>query len=477
MEQNFTVKNAKHILYNEISNYYNKIDSLKDLKSKICICNDILSILKIDLKDMFHQIEVLSFFLDMIYDEFEAKRIHNRINYIVSNSAFTNDEIILRDALIALDLIKQKIQDKKDELILKHNRTNYEIENEKIIIQKYKYMLGNIKHDGYIGENHKEPFIDLMHKYGATDTEIIQVLERININYQNKKNNNKSPKIYTVINMLNSEYKPYEISELDDYEYKKIYNPLITSLYDSIMKDGIESILKYLQEELSEEMQLQQFDYVMQNVINKVINSLQESVDNIKDLEYYKELKNIIIDEYLTNLRTFKLLKTYYHNKREKYDAIEVELEQEQIEEINEVNKLIYLPNASSTCLESDLKDIPEEFYDDVIKLLNNLKIGQLTNKNCRPFNGNKKLKSYRELRDDQLRILIRNIKENIYVVLGIFQKQDDNDLKGFLGRANRYNPNDYDSDEKIQYLMEKSIDANERIYSFLEENTRKGNR
>ena len=35
MEQNFTVKNAKHILYNEISSYYNKRDELKDLKSKI----------------------------------------------------------------------------------------------------------------------------------------------------------------------------------------------------------------------------------------------------------------------------------------------------------------------------------------------------------------------------------------------------------------------------------------------------------
>lgn len=476
MEEKFTVRRAKSALYNEIKNYNKKYGEIKELKSKVGICEDIISILKLDLPELFHQVEVVGFFLDMIYDEVESNNIYKKISATLAKSAFTNDEMLLRDANTTLQSIIQKIEEKQEELSLECIKTYFEIENEKHLVKKYEYILRNIKHDGYIGNSDKQAFINLMHKYGASDAEIVEMFERIDINYQNKKNNNKDFRRYRIINMLNAEYQPYEISELEDYNYKKICGPIIDSIYDSLMKDGIEYMLEYLQEIFNENTKLEEFDYILKNVINRVIGSLQESIENIKDIEMYSELKHVIICEYNTSLQSFKLLKEFYNIKTEQLNN-DKELEEIKTDDIEQINKLIYLPNMSSTYLESDLKNIPEEFYLDVIKLLNNLKTGQLTDKNCRPFNGNKKLKTYRELRDDQLRILIKNAKENIYVVLGIFQKQDDNDLKRFLGLANRYNSNNYINEIKINELLEQSDESDERIYSFLKENVRKGNR
>jgi hypothetical protein len=40
-----------------------------------------------------------------------------------------------------------------------------------------------------------------------------------------------------------------------------------------------------------------------------------------------------------------------------------------------------------------------------------------------------KALKGYIELRYDQVRIILKHIKDNIYNVYGVFAKKDDNDV------------------------------------------------
>ena len=106
------------------------------------------------------------------------------------------------------------------------------------------------------------------------------------------------------------------------------------------------------------------------------------------------------------------------------------------------------------------------------MKLLNNLKKNNLNSNNSKRFNGNKKLKKFLELRDDQLRIMCRKIFDNNYSILGIFQKQDDNDVTKYLSLAGRY-PNNVDYEQFLQ----KSEGTEERLFEYLRDNMRKSSR
>lgn len=281
--------------------------------------------------------------------------------------------------------------------------------------------------------------------------------------------------MYNVINMLNAEYQPYVITELENYEYKATLTPLINSIYDTLMQNGVEYIISYLTTSLPNNLTLEEYDYIFKNVINKIIANLEESLADIKNIELYTELRNVIIKEYNNRLQSFKILRAFYYKERQKYEYINES--KSELDSSEDVNKIIYLPNVSSTYLERDFKDIPQEFYPDIVKLLDNLKKGQLNKKNFKPFKNNNKLKTFTELRDDQLRILTKNVKENIYIILGMFQKQDDNDVKAFISLASRFNQSGYTNEKDLECLLENSKEDNIRIYDYLNEKSRKGNR
>lgn len=411
----------------------------------------------------------------MIYDELKSQNMYERIYLNVEKGAFTNDAIIRKEVDAALKIIIEQIEETKETLKLNYNKISYELSTEEVKIKKYKIILGNIKHDGYIGENYKELFVNLMHKYGASDVEIVEMFERIYINYQDKKNNEINHKMYNVINMLNAEYQPYVITELENYEYKATLTPLINSIYDTLMQNGVEYIISYLTTSLPNNLTLEEYDYTFKNVINKIIANLEESLADIKNIELYTELRNVIIKEYNNRLQSFKILRAFYYKERQKYEYINES--KSELDSSEDVNKIIYLPNVSSTYLERDFKDIPQEFYPDIVKLLDNLKKGQLNKKNFKPFKNNNKLKTFTELRDDQLRILTKNVKENIYIILGMFQKQDDNDVKAFISLASRFNQSGYTNEKDLECLLESSKEDNIRIYDYLNEKSRKGNR
>lgn len=67
---------------------------------------------------------------------------------------------------------------------------------------------------------------------------------------------------------------------------------------------------------------------------------------------------------------------------------------------------------------------------------------------------------------------MCRKIIDNNYLVLGIFQKQDDNDVTKYLSLAGRYtNKEDY------KELISKSDGTEERLFKYLESNMRKSSR
>ena len=88
----------------------------------------------------------------------------------------------------------------------------------------------------------------------------------------------------------------------------------------------------------------------------------------------------------------------------------------------------------------------------------------------------NKNLKGYTELRYDQVRIILKHVKDNIYNVQGVFVKKDDNDIHMYTTMANRMIP-DISTERLLSYQLELAEKTEEELKKLVQEKGRKGTR
>lgn len=468
MEKVLTPAKAKDIIFVEIRKYEYLITKDKEYTNKIQMLEDVINILKSDIQTLEDNLGGLEILLSSSLSEAEIKKCYKNINDYFYSQKYSNEErYLLKCQKYYLMTIKY-LENSLESLNLEKEMNEATIKNDKAQVLIYKQMYKLISNAGFLNNNLVDDFKDLMMKNGYENDQIVRVLEIFKIDFARHRND-KVPK-YTVINMLDRKYDKYGITEVENYLYKDKITPQINSIYDSLIKYSFDEILPFLPRYNDENVTLEEFDYLFKNIINKLIDDLMESVILITDVDYYKDSKNSIIQEYNKTLSLYNTLKRFYEEEREALDR-RFNKEDNQEETVN--NLIYFYPTQSQkSYIENDLKNIPEEFYYDVMKLLNNLKKNNLNSNNSKRFNGNKKLKKFLELRDDQLRIMCRKISDNNYSILGIFQKQDDNDVTKYLSLAGRY-PNNVDYEQ----LLQKSEGTEERLFGYLRDNMRKSSR
>ena len=79
------------------------------------------------------------------------------------------------------------------------------------------------------------------------------------------------------------------------------------------------------------------------------------------------------------------------------------------------------------------LKDVPEEYFERVQSLLENFIVHK---KKFKSLTTNKP--GFMELKDDQVRIVMKHTVNNIYCVMGVFAKKANNDRKMYRTMWNR---------------------------------------
>ena len=67
---------------------------------------------------------------------------------------------------------------------------------------------------------------------------------------------------------------------------------------------------------------------------------------------------------------------------------------------------------------------IPKEYYSRVYELIDNFINGTNAPGEIKPLSNNKRAKGIFELKDDQVRIVFKHIKDNIYNIIGAFAKK-----------------------------------------------------
>ena len=146
-------------------------------------------------------------------------------------------------------------------------------------------------------------------------------------------------------------------------------------------------------------------------------------------------------------------------------DEILVEKDIDITEEENKRgNNLFYLINKNSKCyLLSDVKDMPFEYISKITELISKFKDNTISNKKNKKLDFNSE---FSELKDDQIRIIYKRIKDNNYLIYGAFIKKDDRkyraDFNNVIGRVGIISENSLD----IESELEQFIGDNQRKWS-----------
>lgn len=144
-----------------------------------------------------------------------------------------------------------------------------------------------------------------------------------------------------------------------------------------------------------------------------------------------------------------------------------------------ETKRLIYstsLANPTKAKIIGDMDYIPREYYSRVYELIDNFINGTNAPGEIKPLSNNKRAKGVFELKDDQVRIVFKHIKDNIYNIIGAFAKKANNDTTMYQTMFSRMIP-DVSTEEKLAKQLEIGYLTNKQLKELLLTKGRKGTR
>lgn len=408
-------------------------------------------------------------------------------------SEFLNEEIELYQNIID-DLENKKISLRAQKLLYEKYRLNlskYNVEvmletiktdlfvlksKVKIVNEKYKlcrYALHSLGY-GQVAEPKVMKFIkEELEKSNITGEVLVKTMEKVkihnaNITYHQKKAI-KSDDLFLILNMLNQGYE--DIPKVKNKNKEKL-DGIVAKLNSVIDGNTLQEMTDNfkLDEMYGNTFNEEDFKYIYTETLRHIQRRIIELVDLLKEPEYYFQIEmlNTIKDEY----------KDYYNKYmfiRGKLDSLSLkendDKEQKDIPVLDIIsgvtNNLYYSTNsleASKCYFMRDLMIIREESLEKIWKLIQNFKNGEKVNlKHLKGGSG-----TYFEIKEDQIRIILKSINNNNYSVIGVFIKKSNSLIGTYQLMFNR--PNAEINDEY-------SVAVEEEIAKYVKENARKGSR
>lgn len=368
------------------------------------------------------------------------------------------------------------------EVMLNTIKTDLFVLKEKLKItqEKYKLCCFAVHALGY--KQVALPFlIDFMNaelrKSKVSEVELIKINEKIKIHNANVRHNERNAilgaDLHLIIDMLNQGYEEIEVIENKNAEK---LDAIIEKLNMVIDKDDLASINDNfnLEEMYGNVYEIKDFKYIYTEILRHIQTKIYELINLLKQEEYYFDIETlkIIKEEYKNFYNKYMFI-------RERIDALNVEIamqedmaleDESRLEEIPEENaidsyKLYYASNSDdpTRCFfMRDLSSIREESLPRIWQLLTSFKAKEkITIKHLGVSN-------YLEIKDDQIRIILKPLNGENYSVEGVFIKKSDNLKEAYQNMFKR--PIAEINDEYSQAVEEQ-------LTKFVEEKGRKGTR
>ena len=303
--------------------------------------------------------------------------------------------------------------------------------------------------------------------------------------------NNSSEQAYSdllyneIPSILNSGYESYSIPLIPQKRARildKYINNILAVKDASIDKSfDAEDIISLIKEYKGYDLSNDEYEYIIIGILNYCIDNLYTYYQLILDKNVYQNRNQRleVINGYYEELKFYAEIRKYYDTVLEDFLKEEV-IEADMTENIPDVRRVIYAVsdvNPTKAKIMSDMEDVPKEYYQDVYNLIMKFKKGNLAKGDCKSLtNGNSKISSCNELRDDQIRILFRHVQDNIYAIMGVSTKKSDNDIKMYRNMSRRKPPVIKNNAElELQIAFGEKVE--EELAELVNSKGRKGNR
>lgn len=262
-----------------------------------------------------------------------------------------------------------------------------------------------------------------------------------------------------VPNILNAGYQRHdEVEILNDRKpiLDKFVKEISSYIEDLDKREIIESLESYQKYNIDDN----EYNYILIKLLDIFQDELYTLYELLSDKQIFfrRHDRLEIIKKYYDKLGIYLILRNYYESVNEyKEEEIEEEIITETSSNDIEPRRLIYAisPNNSlKVRLLTDMNDISKEYYEKLQKLLEDFKFKKRDSSIIKTLKGRANGKSFKELKDDQIRVVYKQIDENTFIIVGVFVKKDDNDYKKYKEIKNRAIPT-FDTPGSLQRYLE----------------------
>ena len=465
------------LLKKYIEEYEEKEQKYELLKEKISLYEELIPLLQ--KKDNTKENE--------IYTTILLRNIYNN-DYIV-NMYYKLVNTLLQDNTIKYNnFVKKIILDYKD---LSNGVTNlqYQLENSKYLVTTAKKSVFFIRNRKLLF-NKNYTFINLRRiiSYFAGKGEINKKEEILILNELEYYNRNiyecasdfekeYSMRIYNEVpNILNGGFEMYDEIEVS-MPRKNIISEFVNELKASIQEANNKEIITLIEEYKKYGISDNEYVYIVNEMLKVYLNKSLDYYEILLDASIHEDrsFKNDVIRAYYKMVEKYLLIRQHYNE----ITNIEVEndIDEPIIQEDYDFNRRLIFSHPASNPTKSkfmlDIKDIPEECYQTIYDMIHDFLENKIRTKN---LTNNKNAKNVFELKNNQIRIIVKHVKEGIYCIFGVFVKKANNDRKAYQTMCNRIIPDISSSDKAEEELELSQITLNE-LEILVQEKARKGTR
>lgn len=272
--------------------------------------------------------------------------------------------------------------------------------------------------------------------------------------------------------------------ELDEIEVlperKKTLDSFAKEINNLIPAIDKEQIIELLETYRKYNLEDREYNYIIIKLLNEYLDEMLILYTFLLDKEVYSKRSQRIelIKDYYSLLERYIIIINYYNNITEY--TLDIPEEQEEPEIIKqEERKLIYsrsIHDITQAKIISDMGTFPYENYENIENLIIQFKDGTLGNKKIKTIKKGNKSDGHIELKNDNIRIVLRRVQDNIYCVLGVFIKKANNDSNAYRTITNRMTP-DVSTDDKLYTQLELAKHTEEELKKIVKEKSRKNGR
>jgi len=456
LEIDYKQKLSKKIIYEELIKY------LKDNYNNLLNIEEIIRILLNKIYDNNDYIEKLQSIL--LQENLDLETLKQIINDTIINDYHVLQEDIELLKLELIDSSRLVSSARRVKSNLKHQKTidesNKDIENINNILKELEYQ-GIITNQEYLLLiNELEHYNERILTINGNPDDVLAFEESYN-------------EVPTILSIGFQEHDKIELfhsikAKMDIQAYE-----ILNQLDNKEENEIIAIIESYIKESLEED----ECKYLIIKLLDiyqqELISSYKLLID--KDIYNDKQSKKEVIKEYCLNLEKYITIKNYFELKFNQEKNNEKPILNPQNEK-----RLIYTHSKSNNQKAKILSDIHHdasyEYYEEIYELIVKFKNGTLGNNKIKTIQKGNKSSGYIELKDDNIRIILRRIKDNIYCVLGLLIKKANNDMSTYRTITDRKIP-DISTNEQLQIQLDLASLTEEELERLVREKSRKNGR